>query len=63
MKKTLLYSALVAFLVTGTTLGVFSWFQQGSNRTVKIEHIDGNPAKSIGWTVDKNGEAFNPYSE
>ena len=57
MKKTLLYSALVAFLVTGTTLGVFSWFQQGSNRTVKIEHIDGNPAKSIGWTVDKNGEA------
>lgn len=55
MKKTLLYSALVAFLVTGTTLGVFSWFQQ-NNRTVRIEHIDGSPAKSVAWTVNKDGE-------
>ncbi len=55
MKKTLLYSALVAFLVTGTTLGIFSWFQQ-NNRTVKIEHIDGSAAKSVAWTVNEDGE-------
>ena len=55
MKKMLLYSALVAFLVTGTTLGVFSWFQQ-NNRTVKIEHINGSPAQSVGWTVNEDGE-------
>ena len=55
MKKTLLYSALVAFLVTATTLGVFSWFQN-NNRTVKIEHIDGSAAKGVAWTVDEDGE-------
>ena len=55
MKKTLLYSALVAFLVTATTLGVFSWFQK-NNRTVKIEHIDGSAAKGVAWTVDEDGE-------
>ena len=55
MKRTLLYSALVAFLVTAATLGVFSWFQQNS-RTVKIEHIDGSAAKGVSWTVDEDGE-------
>lgn len=55
MKRTLLFSALVALLVTSATLGVFSWFQQ-NYRTVKIEHIDGAPARGVAWTVDKNGE-------
>lgn len=55
MKKTLLYSALVAFLVTGLTLGFFSWFQQG-NKAIRIEHIDGNAAKGVAWQVNEDGE-------
>ncbi|MCB9297624.1 MAG: Do family serine endopeptidase [Lewinellaceae bacterium] len=55
MNKDLLYSALVALLVTGTTLGIYSWFQNDS-RTVKIEHINGSPSKSVAWTVGEDGE-------
>lgn len=48
-------SALVALLVTSATLGLFSWFQI-NNRTVRIEHIDGSPAKGVAWTVGKEGQ-------
>jgi len=56
MKKTLLYSALIAFFVTGTTLVFYDHFENKNSKIIKIEHINGTPAKGVAMTVNENGE-------
>ncbi len=56
MKKTLLYSALIALFVTGTTLVFYDHFQNKNGKTIRIEHIDGTPARGVAMTVNENGE-------
>ena len=56
MKKELFLSGLVALLVTIATIGVFSSFEYGSSKSIKIEHIDGSPATATTYTMDENGE-------
>lgn len=56
MRKTLLFSALIALVVAVTTVGLFTYFQQEQGKTIKIEHLSSTPAKGVMYTVDKDGE-------
>ncbi len=55
MKKTLIFSALIALFVSGATLGLYTWFQT-NNQKVTIEHVDGTAARGVAYTVDEDGE-------
>jgi serine protease Do len=56
MKRTYLYSALIALGVTALTLGVYSVFQSNTEPTIKIEHINSTPGAKAMFTVDKEGK-------
>jgi len=55
MKKMLLLSGATALIVTLTTLGIVKYFDAGSTKSLKIEHVDGTPSKSAIYTLDENG--------
>lgn len=57
MKKNLIFSGLIALIVSVSSIGVFSWFNQ-SGKTVKIEHINSTPSQSALYTLDENGKAI-----
>lgn len=56
MKKTLIFSGLIALIVSISSIGVFSWFYNSGN-TVKIEHINSLPSKSAFYTLDEKNNA------
>jgi serine protease Do len=58
MKRTYLYSALIALGVTALTLGIYTVYQANSKPTIKIEHINSTPGAKAMFTVDKEGKVI-----
>ncbi len=58
MKKTYLYSALIALFVTGTTLGLFTYFNINQGKTIKIEHINSTPGVKAVYTIGEDGDVI-----
>lgn len=56
MKKQLFFSALIALIVSLSSIGIFNWFNE-SDKTVKIEHINKTPSKSALFSLNDDGEA------
>ncbi len=56
MKRNLLLTAIVAFAVTALTLGLYHFTLGSGARVLKIEHVDGTPAKQALYTLDENGD-------
>ncbi len=56
MKRTIIFSALTALLVTLTTLSVYIYFQQKDNQTVRIEHVNSSPAHGVMYGTNEAGE-------
>ncbi len=56
MKKILIFSGLLSLAVTGTTLGIYSLFQ--NQRAIKIEHISSTPAAKAVYTLNDKGEVI-----
>ena len=56
MKRMYLYSAIIALMVTGVALGVYTYFQQDEGKTIKIEHINQMPGTSAVYSLDKEGK-------
>ncbi len=56
MKKILIFSGLLSLAVTGTTLGIYSLFQ--NQRSIKIEHITSTPAAKALYTLNDKGEVI-----
>jgi len=55
MKKAILYSAVVALVVSLTSIGVFSYFTNQNNpRNIKIEHVSGVPSSAV-YSLDESG--------
>ena len=55
MKKQLFFSALIALIVSLSSIGIFNWFNE-SDKTVKIEHINKTPSKSALFSLNDDGE-------
>jgi len=55
MKKTLIFSAIVALAVSVLTIGVFQ-FLPNKQQTVKVEHLSTVPSKSAVYTLNEDGE-------
>lgn len=55
MKKEIWFPALIALVVSFTTLGAFQWLNQNS-KTIKIEHIKNTPASQAVYTLDEDGK-------
>ncbi len=47
---------IAAILGSAFTIATFEVMDLGEKKTVRIEHIDGTPARSAVYTMDKNGE-------
>lgn len=56
MKRIYLFSAVIALFVTGTTLGVFTYFQGNAEKAIKIEHINSSPMAKTVFSKNENGE-------
>lgn len=54
MKRNILISGLVALVISLLTVVLYQNF--GGGKTVRIEHVDGNPAQQTVFTVDEDGE-------
>jgi len=54
MKRNILISGLVALVISLLTVVLYQNFVGG--KTVRIEHVDGNPAQQTVFTVDEDGE-------
>lgn len=55
MKRTLLFSGIIALVVSLATTGIFTSLKQ-TVKTVKIEHIAGTPAKNAVYTLDEDNQ-------
>ncbi len=55
MKKNIIFSGLVALVVSLSSLGAFTYFQT-NGRVVKIEHINAVPSTSAGYLNASDGE-------
>lgn len=56
MKKTFLFSGLIALVVTSITMGIFTYIQKENGRTIKIEHINSSPAAKAVYTLNNEGD-------
>lgn len=56
MKRTYLYSALIALFVTASTLGVFYWVTEKEGKTITIEHVNATPGSKAVFTTNEDGE-------
>lgn len=56
MKRDFLISAMIALLVSGTTIGMFLW--KNNNQTIKIEHINSTPASKAIYTLNEKGDVI-----
>ena len=59
MNKQLLFSGLIALMVTVATIGAYDYWKGDGGQTIKIEHIDSNPAQQALYTLDEEGD-FTP---
>lgn len=58
MRKILILAALIALVVSATTIGAFSVFQQQEDKTIKVEHISHNPASQAAMKLGgENGKS------
>jgi len=57
MKKSLIFSSLVALFVSVTTIGTFQYFDTDQNK-ITIQHVDSTPSKNAIFTLDNNGNAI-----
>lgn len=55
MRKTLILAALIALVVSATTIGAFSVFRQQDKKTIKVEHISSNPASQTAFRSGGEG--------
>ncbi len=55
MKKTLIFSGIIALVVSLLTIGVFQTLQD-RNKPVKVEYLNTTPSKSAVYTLDEDGE-------
>ncbi len=56
INKTFLLSGLIALVVTSTTMGIFTYFNDSNGKTIKIEHINSSPAAKAVYTMNDEGE-------
>lgn len=56
MKKQLLFSGLIAFIVTAATIGLYDFWKGNNSQTIKIEHVDSSPAQKALYTMNEEGE-------
>lgn len=56
MNRSYLYTALIAFLVSASTIGVYDSVSGDVQKTFKIEHVSSNPASKAVYSIDDNGE-------
>ncbi|RMD75213.1 MAG: serine protease, partial [Bacteroidetes bacterium] len=56
MNKQLWMTALVAFGVTALTIGAYELLLDKDEKVVRIEHVDGTPAKGVMYAADEHGE-------
>lgn len=56
MKKILIFSGLLSLAITGTTLGLYTAFN--NSRAIKIEHINSTPVAKALYTLNDKGEAI-----
>ena len=57
MRKNILTTAIIAVVVSALTFWSLDYFSaESATETVKIQHIDSQPAKGAMYTVDENGE-------
>jgi len=54
MKKTLIFSGIVALLVTVTSLGIYSFFIN-DEKTVTIQHVNGTPSSEVLYSMNEDG--------
>ena len=57
MKKQLLFSGLIAFVVTMVTIGIYQVWKGNEAQTIKIEHLDSIPSQQALYTIDEEGKA------
>ncbi len=55
MKKTLIFSGLVALLVTVTSLSIYSYLIRDEN-TVTIQHVNGTPSSEVLYSMNEDGK-------
>ena len=56
MKKTLLFSGIVAFVITTiTSFGILKFYNPNAQKSIKIEHIASTPAAQAVYTTDNEG--------
>ncbi len=55
MKNNLIFSALVALMVSLSSIGIYS-FYHNHGKVVKVEHISGTPSASAVYTLNNNGD-------
>ncbi|RMF03356.1 MAG: Do family serine endopeptidase, partial [Bacteroidetes bacterium] len=58
MNRNFIYSALIALVVTISTLGVYQYLQGEKLNTVRIEHINATPGQKAMLTVDEDGNVI-----
>jgi len=56
MNKQLLFSGLIALMVTVATIGVSSYWRGDEGKTIKIEHVDSIPAQKALYAIDEKGD-------
>lgn len=56
MRKTLLYSGLIALVISAVAIGIYHYAFRASTPVLKIEHISGAPARSAVYTTGEKGE-------
>jgi serine protease Do len=58
MNKQLLFSGLIALMVTVATIGAYDYWKGDDGKTIKIEHVDSNPAQKVLYTIDEEGDVI-----
>ena len=56
MKKTYLFSAIIALAVTVATISLSSVLQKDNGKTIRIEHVDSLPGAKAMYTVNGDGD-------
>ena len=57
MKKSLVFSGIIALVVSVSSVGVFNWLSN-KGKTIRIEHISNVPSQSALYTLDDHGKAI-----
>lgn len=55
MKQNHVVTGLIAFVVALLTMGIYHYTVGNGSRVIKVEHVDGSPAKQALYTLDEDG--------